>query len=87
MQPEAKLIRTTHGQIDPHEILNTGRFNFEKASQSAGWIRELMKENIHQRQRNMASILLYIIVNVHFTQNGYFTGLPSGQNRLCVPKA
>jgi len=44
MQPEAKLVRTTHGQIDPREILNTGRFNFEKASQSAGWIRELMKE-------------------------------------------
>ncbi|WP_339304081.1 GTP-binding protein [Paenibacillus sp. FSL L8-0435] len=44
MQPEAKLIRTTHGQIDPREILNTGRFDFEKASQSAGWIRELMKE-------------------------------------------
>ncbi|MGR6543858.1 GTP-binding protein [Paenibacillus tundrae] len=44
MQPEAKLIRTTQGQIDPREILNTGRFDFEKASQSAGWIRELMKE-------------------------------------------
>lgn len=44
MQPEAKLVRTTHGQIDPREILNTGRFDFEKASQSAGWIRELMKE-------------------------------------------
>ncbi|WP_413379004.1 GTP-binding protein [Paenibacillus taichungensis] len=44
MQPEARLIRTTHGQIDPREILNTGRFDFEKASQSAGWIRELMKE-------------------------------------------
>ncbi|GGJ27565.1 GTP-binding protein [Paenibacillus hunanensis] len=41
LQPAAKIIRTTHGQIDPAEILNTGLFDFEKTSQSAGWIREL----------------------------------------------
>ncbi len=41
LQPAAKIIRTIHGQIDPAEILNTGLFDFEKTSQSAGWIREL----------------------------------------------
>lgn len=44
MQPEARLIHATHGQIDPTAILNTGLFDFEKASQSAGWIQELLKE-------------------------------------------
>jgi G3E family GTPase len=41
LQPRAKIVRTEHGRIDPEEILDTGRFDFEEASQSAGWIREL----------------------------------------------
>lgn len=44
LQPNAKIIRSTYGKVDPHEILNTGRFDFEQASQSAGWIQEMMKE-------------------------------------------
>jgi len=45
LQPTAKFIRSTMGRVDPREILNTGLFDFEKASQSAGWIRELELEN------------------------------------------
>ncbi len=41
LQPTAKLIRTVKGTIDPQSILNTGLFNFEEASSSAGWIKEL----------------------------------------------
>ncbi|MDG5785889.1 GTP-binding protein [Evansella sp. AB-P1] len=41
LQPKAKIIRTINGCISPKEILNTCLFNFEKASSSAGWIREL----------------------------------------------
>lgn len=41
LQPEAKFIRTTHGVVDPKEILHTNAFEFEKASSSAGWLKEL----------------------------------------------
>lgn len=41
LNPVAKLVATQFGQISPHEILNTKLFNFEKSSNSAGWIREL----------------------------------------------
>ncbi|MFC0138190.1 cobalamin biosynthesis protein CobW [Staphylococcus petrasii] len=41
LQPEAKLIKTINAEVDIAEVLNTGRFNFEKASNSAGWIKEL----------------------------------------------
>lgn len=44
LQPSAKIIHAVHGSIDPTEILNTGLFDFDKASQSAGWIQELLKE-------------------------------------------
>ncbi len=44
MQPRARLVRAAQGRVAPSEILNTGLFNFEEASQSAGWIKELQKE-------------------------------------------
>ncbi|GMK37406.1 putative metal chaperone YciC [Paenibacillus sp. CCS19] len=43
LQPAAKIIRTINGQVDPAEIMNTGLFNFEEASRSAGWLKELEK--------------------------------------------
>lgn len=44
LQPSAKIIRASHGNVQPSDILNTGLFNFEQASQSAGWIQEMEKE-------------------------------------------
>ncbi|CAI6083092.1 Putative metal chaperone YciC [Paenibacillus sp. JJ-100] len=44
LQPSAKIIRTVNGQVNPAEILNTGRFDFDQVSMSAGWIQELQKE-------------------------------------------
>lgn len=41
LQPDAKMIKTTQAQVDINDILDTGRFDFEKASNSAGWIKEL----------------------------------------------
>ncbi|MCL6662538.1 GTP-binding protein [Paenibacillus amylolyticus] len=45
LQPNVKIIRTENGQVNPSEILNTDRFDFEKVSMSAGWIQELEKES------------------------------------------
>lgn len=41
LQPKAVMFETNYGEIDVDEILNTKRFDFEKASMSAGWIQEL----------------------------------------------
>ncbi|TFE26919.1 GTP-binding protein [Cohnella luojiensis] len=45
LQPRAKLIRSAYGQINPSDILNTGLFDFDEASQSAGWMQEMAKEH------------------------------------------
>jgi G3E family GTPase len=45
LNPDARIIRTNHGQIDPKTILNTHLFDYDKAEQSAGWLKEL--NNIH----------------------------------------
>ncbi|AQG77879.1 GTP-binding protein [Spirosoma montaniterrae] len=41
LNPKARLIESQFSKVDPSEILNTGRFDFDEASQSAGWIQEL----------------------------------------------
>ncbi|MCU4754353.1 GTP-binding protein [Halobacteria archaeon AArc-curdl1] len=43
LQPRAEIIRTTHGRVDVDDIIETGRFDFEEASRSAGWIQELQE--------------------------------------------
>ena len=45
LNPSAKILITDHSKIDPKEILNTGLFDFEEASQSAGWQAELEKSH------------------------------------------
>ncbi len=45
LNPDARIVKTTFGKIDTNEIFNTSLFNYEKAQQSAGWIKEL--NNIH----------------------------------------
>ncbi|HMR19845.1 MAG TPA: GTP-binding protein, partial [Sphingobacterium sp.] len=46
LNPGAKIIRTHFGQVEPREIIGTGLFDFDTASSSAGWIRELEQEHI-----------------------------------------
>lgn len=44
LNPSARILESTFGNIDPKAILNTGLFDFEEAEQSAGWIEELKKD-------------------------------------------
>ncbi len=45
LNPEAGIIRTTFGKVEPRTILNTKLFDYDKAEQSAGWIKELNNEH------------------------------------------
>ncbi len=45
LNPDAKIIKIAHGKIDPKEILNTKLFDYDKAEQSAGWLKELNNEH------------------------------------------
>lgn len=44
LQPEAKIIETTHGDVSVSEILSTGRFDYERILESAGWIKAMERE-------------------------------------------
>ncbi|MBP1971081.1 G3E family GTPase [Virgibacillus natechei] len=41
LQPVAKIIKSINCKVSLNEIMNTGLFDFQKASESPGWLREL----------------------------------------------
>lgn len=45
LNPGAEVILATNSQVPIPKVINTGRFNFEKAAQSAGWLKSL-QENL-----------------------------------------
>ncbi len=61
LNPEAKIIESEFSKVSPQEILNTGAFDFEKASQSAGWIKEL--ENEHTPETEEYGIASFVFRN------------------------
>jgi G3E family GTPase len=44
LQPNVKIIETSHGDVPVEDILATGRFDFEKVYAGAGWCMELEKQ-------------------------------------------
>ena len=44
LQPTAKIIETNFGKVDVKEIIDTNTFDFEKVANSAGWIKEIEKD-------------------------------------------
>ncbi|WP_404347346.1 GTP-binding protein [Sutcliffiella horikoshii] len=59
LNPEAKIIQTVNSQVELDAILNTGLFDFEKASQAAGWIQELNEEHIPETDEYGISSFVY----------------------------
>jgi G3E family GTPase len=45
LNPQAEIIPVVMGQIPLKKVLNTGRFDFEHASQAPGWLKELRGEH------------------------------------------
>ena len=45
LNPKAQVIKTEYSRVDLNEVIGTGRFDFEEAESSAGWIQELENEH------------------------------------------
>ncbi|MCM3226602.1 GTP-binding protein [Terribacillus saccharophilus] len=59
LNPEADIHQTEFGKVDPSFVLDTKEFSFEKASQSAGWIKELNSEHIPETEEYGISSFVY----------------------------
>lgn len=40
LNPRAKILRASYGEVEIDELLNTGRFDFDAAQQAMGWLAE-----------------------------------------------
>ena len=47
LNPSARVIRTKNSEVALTEVISTGRFSFEEASRSAGWLQSLQEETPH----------------------------------------
>ena len=53
----AEIIETTHSQVPMTRILNTNKFNFERAAQSSGWLQVMRgQENSESDEYGVSSI-------------------------------
>lgn len=59
MNPGAEIITSAHSKVDLHRILNTNLFDFELASQAAGWIQELNEDHIPETEEYGISSFVY----------------------------
>lgn len=59
LNPSAKQIESSFSKVDLKEILNTGLFNFEDASQGAGWIQELNAEHAPETEEYGISSMVF----------------------------
>lgn len=50
LNTQAKIIPISNGHININEVLNTGLFNFERAQQAPGWLKEMRGEHIPETE-------------------------------------
>ncbi len=46
LNPKAKIIQTSHSQVDIKDIINTNLFSMEEASNATGWLQSLKSEEV-----------------------------------------
>lgn len=59
LNPDAIIIPIENGKVSPSEILNLNLFDFEQASQGAGWIKELNEEHVPETEEYGISSFVY----------------------------
>ncbi len=57
LNPDATCIETNYSDVSLKDVINTGLFDFEKASQAPGWLKEMRGEHIPETEEyNISSL-------------------------------
>lgn len=59
LNPDATIIESIQSQVPLTDILDTGLFDYDKASQGAGWIKELNEEHTPETEEYGISSFVY----------------------------
>jgi G3E family GTPase len=59
LNPEARIVRAEHGDVPLELVLGTALFDFEKAAQAPGWLKELRGEHVPETVEYGISSFVY----------------------------
>jgi len=59
LNPQARLISSVRGRVDARDVLETGRFDLERAQQAPGWVRELNGDHIPETEEYGISSMVF----------------------------
>lgn len=59
LNPDAHIVSAERGRVRMERVLNTGLFDFEKASEAAGWLQELRGEHTPETDEYGISSFVY----------------------------
>ncbi|MDA2813665.1 GTP-binding protein [Nocardiopsis sp. RSe5-2] len=59
LNPLARLVRAERGRVDPAQVLGTGLFDLERASQAPGWVAELNGDHVPETEEYGISSIVF----------------------------
>ena len=59
LNPDVEIVPMMMGQVDLSKVLNTGLFDFQKAAQAPGWLKELRGEHTPETEEYGISSFVY----------------------------
>ena len=59
LNTQAEIIPITEGQVEIDKVLNTGLFNFDKAKEAPGWLKEMRGDHIPETEEYGISSFTY----------------------------
>ena len=60
LNTHARIIPVTQGQVDIDAVISTGLFNFERAQQAPGWLKEMRGEHVPETEEYGISSFSYV---------------------------